>query len=580
MGVNFRHKLPGQMTKLAKNLFYALRQKEKFYLLIWSAIKFFLSFLDILGLVALGILFQKLQVPNSTSENAILVGSDFLDSMTVYQLGLLSISFFVFKITLSIFANFGIARFVRNLEIRKSVSAFRGLLLAQLEVTEKLGEKKLIHGLLTATHNAYGATLLSYFIILGELSLILVISIYLASTNLLLFLIISVIFIGLTVISNSAIGRQISKDARSGDLLLISASTFISDALRNKRQIVSHKVVGNFVAEFEPRRRLIANTSNRLIVFTTLPRYALEITLLIGLVLLAAPLASSPILNLDSQTLAIFAMGLFRVVGSMLPLQNQINLLRRIYEEASASFEIEDILSPSSKENHESLKSPASAKEFRELRLIDVSYSYPGAANSAIRDINASIYKDDFVALVGKSGSGKSTFADILTGLRAPGSGVRQVFFNDGTTDSSLIFGYVPQKITLFSGSLRQNIAMSFDDAEIDEERLSNSISLANLTQLVSHLPEGVGTRVDDSNRGLSGGEVQRVGIARALYAGAEFIVMDESTSALDRASEDAILETLLGLKNKTTVVLIAHRERSVAIADRVLVFENGRILD
>jgi ABC-type multidrug transport system fused ATPase/permease subunit len=264
----------------------------------------------------------------------------------------------------------------------------------------------------------------------------------------------------------------------------------------------------------------------------------------------------------------------------MLPLQNQINLLRRIYEEASASFEIEDNLSPSAIENHESLKSPTSAKEFRELQLFDISYSYPGAANNALRDITASIYKGDFIALVGKSGSGKSTFADIVAGLRAPASGVRQVISSDGTTDSSLIFGYVPQKITLFSGSLRQNIAMSFDDAEIDEERLSNSINLANLAKLVRHLPEGVRTQVDDSNRGLSGGEVQRVGIARALYAGAEFIVMDESTSALDRASEDAILETLLGLKNKATVVLIAHREKSVAIADRILVFENGRILD
>lgn len=563
-------------------IYHELDSRERIELILWALIKLFLTILDILGLMALSVLFDKLQpTPRGTLIPFI---DQIILQMSAFQIAAISLAFFVSKIFLSVLNNFGIAKFVERVEVRRSIAGFNFLLNSKMEETDSIGEKSLIHGLLGAVHNAFGASMLSFFIILGEISQIIFLSLFLATQNFILFAMISAVFLLVASISNYQIGKKISGDARLGDDLTIKVSTFISEVLRNKRQIVSLGSTGSFRDKFAPLRHDLATANNRLIVFTTLPRYALEITMLLGLIMLSVPLVSTGFFTVAQGTIAVFGMGLFRIVGSMLPLQNQINLLKRIKEEASSAFDLlsrvnnAEIKKSGDHEPNLDLSSnfQESSQAFIEFR--NVSYSYPGSSREVFQNLNFKIRQGEFVALVGDSGSGKSTILDLLLGLRQPSTGDVLIDNSSVTRSAGKIIGFVPQRVHLFTGSLSSNISMHFDDSLVDLDRLRAAIRRADLEDLVAALPDGMNTNLDDSGKGLSGGEIQRVGIARALYAKADILVFDESTSSLDAKSESEISSTISSLKGRVTLVVVAHREKTISQADRRLALINGKI--
>jgi ATP-binding cassette subfamily C protein len=184
---------------------------------------------------------------------------------------------------------------------------------------------------------------------------------------------------------------------------------------------------------------------------------------------------------------------------------------------------------------------------------------------------------------MGPSGSGKSTIADLLCGVLTPTSGIIiRTDSSNGPVDNQrqVRVSYVPQRPGLVSGTILDNIALAENVDEIDRERAIKAIWLANLSDLITELPEGLDTPLGKLQDGLSGGQIQRIGLARALYTRPGLLIMDEATSALDAESEAEIQRALDSMREKVTVVLIAHRLNTIQHADKVILVEHGQVKD
>lgn len=218
----------------------------------------------------------------------------------------------------------------------------------------------------------------------------------------------------------------------------------------------------------------------------------------------------------------------------------------------------------------------------RQVELRDVTYAYPSVEDPSLDHISLALKKGESIALIGKSGAGKTTLVDVVLGLLEPQSGDILVdgasVYDDIRAWQNLV-GYIPQSIFLIDDTIERNIAFGVPDRLIDPERLQKAIDAAQLQDLIDQLPKGIKTGVGERGVRLSGGQRQRIGIARALYHEREILVLDEATAALDNETERFVTEAMKALAGTKTMIIIAHRLSTVEHCDRVYVMEKGRIV-
>jgi ABC-type multidrug transport system fused ATPase/permease subunit len=217
-----------------------------------------------------------------------------------------------------------------------------------------------------------------------------------------------------------------------------------------------------------------------------------------------------------------------------------------------------------------------------QIDLKSLKYSYPGIATPAIDDVSLIIRKGESIALIGKSGAGKTTLVDIILGLLQPDQGdicVDNISIYQNLRAWQNLIGYIPQSIFLIDDTVEKNIAFGVPDALIDADRLRKAVQAAQLSELVAQLPNGIKTSVGERGIRLSGGQRQRIGIARALYHEREILVLDEATSALDNETENLVTESIKSLSGEKTMIIIAHRLSTVKHCNRIYSMDKGRIV-
>lgn len=217
----------------------------------------------------------------------------------------------------------------------------------------------------------------------------------------------------------------------------------------------------------------------------------------------------------------------------------------------------------------------------QEIKLNNLTFTYPGTQKKVLNDINMSIKKGESIGVIGRSGSGKTTLINILLGFLPIENNMLTI--DNISLDEEHVnawrdyIGYVQQEVFLLDGTIAENIAMGYPD--INEVKLNEVIEKASLKELVDNLPEGVNTHVGERGALLSGGQRQRVGIARALYSGASVLLFDEATSALDQQTENEITEAINKLvETDLTMIIIAHRYSTLKYCDRIIELKDGQI--
>lgn len=222
--------------------------------------------------------------------------------------------------------------------------------------------------------------------------------------------------------------------------------------------------------------------------------------------------------------------------------------------------------------------------EFTEyLTAKGVCYRYPGADSDALVDVNFEIRAGQSVGVIGPTGGGKSTLVDLLLGLLIPTEGqvcVDGVDIHSNTRAWQANIGVVPQMVFLVDDTLRANIALGVPDKEVDEDALREAVTIAQLDEFVAALPEGLSSVVGEGGVRVSGGQRQRLAIARALYRRPRVLVFDEGTSALDADTEGALMGALERLRGERTLITVAHRLSTVEACDTVFLMRGGHIID
>ncbi|MEQ9359221.1 ABC transporter ATP-binding protein [Coleofasciculus chthonoplastes] len=217
-----------------------------------------------------------------------------------------------------------------------------------------------------------------------------------------------------------------------------------------------------------------------------------------------------------------------------------------------------------------------------QIELIDVTYRYPEASELSLDQISFTIKKGESIALIGKSGAGKTTLVDVILGLLELESGdikVDGVSIYENLRSWQNLVGYIPQSIFLTDDTIERNIAFGVPDNQIDQGRLHKAIQAAQLEELVEQLPDGIKTGVGERGVRLSGGQRQRIGIARAIYHEREILVLDEATAALDNETESRVTAAINALAGTKTLIVIAHRLSTVENCDRIYMLEKGRVV-
>lgn len=317
-----------------------------------------------------------------------------------------------------------------------------------------------------------------------------------------------------------------------------------------------------------------------------LPRFFVESSLILGLVSMIFYQQATGGLQANLGNLAVFLAGGARMVGGLLPLQNAVATIRSNVELAAAAQGVVNGNKPEIVQKraswHPALKVVGEPLESApSLRADSLNFGYPDSDSKVIRDATFEIPPGKLVAFVGPSGAGKTTLIDLLLGLLQPSSGAVTI---NGRHPRNLLLehpgavGYVPQRPALVSGSIRQNVALGIPPNDIDDDRVRRALLTAQLHSFLTGVDGNLEANIGDAYASMSGGEVQRMGIARALYSNPKLLVLDEATSSLDSESEYSISKTLENLVPETTVIVIAHRLTTIKNANIIFVIEDGQV--
>lgn len=371
----------------------------------------------------------------------------------------------------------------------------------------------------------------------------------------------------------------------------VDTQTVILEMVDAFREIAVLNRQDYFLTVFGEAKKLTTRINLTLQILKKIPRYLAETGLILGVLLFVIWQLNSGSLAEALIAVGVFMAGSFRLMGVVLPLQSVWNELRvsqfwvrqahEILQEIGNSEELIDsrIFSES-----RTVNSGYNSRDDYPIgvALNNVSFTYPNSDIPAIRAVSLEIVPGQFAALVGPSGAGKSTIVDLMLGLHEPSEGSISMA---GSSPQSVIdnspglISYVPQRPGLISGTIAGNVALGISEDEIDEELVRACLRKAQLLDFVETLPEGIYAGIGSQADSLSGGQAQRLGLARALYSRPKFIVLDEATSALDASTEASVAASVQDLGSDTTVLVVAHRLSTIQHADVVFVIDSGRLV-
>ena len=397
-----------------------------------------------------------------------------------------------------------------------------------------------------------------------------------------------IIFLGMTLLLFKILKPRLNRIGRRNQAIQSRIAKWRIQAIYGLKDVKVLNREEFFVRNYYESGNIGANVSRNYAVLNNLPRLLIETIFIVSMIsYIMVYLLRGGELNVLLPQLIAFGMAALRIM----PSANRINtyISEIAYEQPCLDYLYENL--------NESMKLDVNGsvtgygndiREHKEkLTLQDkivldhITFAYPGTDKNIFTDAHMEVKKGQSVGIMGPSGAGKSTIVDILLGL---------LHANEGTItcDGWNIFdhyeswlaqiGYIPQSIYLVDESIRDNIAFGIDADKIDDKRIWEVLEEAQLKEFVEELPEGLDTTIGDRGVRISGGQRQRLGIARALYHDPEILVFDEATSALDNDTEQAVMDAVNSFHGRKTMVIIAHRLNTIEKCDVIYKVYDGQI--
>jgi ABC-type multidrug transport system fused ATPase/permease subunit len=335
-----------------------------------------------------------------------------------------------------------------------------------------------------------------------------------------------------------------------------------------------------YVKEIGEKRRQLAEIGAEKAFLPSISKYVFEITTVLG----AFAIAAFQFYKTDAlqavSVLMIFLAASARISPAILRMQQGFITLRGSAASAGPTLEVIELELPY--EERIAKDGPVDISVFDgTVEVKNVSFHYAKSKDFSLSKLSFNIQAGEIIGIVGRSGSGKSTLVDLLLGLLRPLEG--DVFIS-GLSPISCIkkfpgkIGYVPQETSIFEGTIRENVALGYSKDDFTDEQIFAALKLAALKEFVDESKLGLETLVGERGTRISGGQRQRLGIARALLTNPQLLVLDEATSAMDGSTEYEISEAILNLKGLSTVIIIAHRLSTIKNVNKIIYLDKGKI--
>ena len=578
------------MIKSIKLSVSFLTRTEKLVWFSLVALRSTLAFFDIAAIAAVGYLATSI---GSIASGGVSPKVEFagiilpsVTSQTVPFLAAIIIGLFVSKSLLNIaltgWATFFVAKIESKSAKRISEIRFNG----NLSDARKYSLEEMMYAVTTGTSGAFNSLLNSVNNIVSDgvlfVSLIVAGFLFVDSSATL----IGLLYFGIVALTIQYFIGPVTLRAQVENYhSSIKLTTSISNLLAVFRELTVSGKKGKYVGDIHSAKTMATNSAAKSAFLATLPRHIIEAALILGIALFFLAQVSSGDLASSVGKIGVFLAGAFRLTTALLPLQASFLAIKAALPSAKIAHDIlkglPELLDRETKDLNAGERITQIEKPIGAV-FEDVTFSFPNSSSPALLNLNFTIEPGSQTALMGPSGAGKSTIADMLCLLISPTSGSISQITNSSKLERSVggRVSYVPQKPGMISGTILENVALGVEPENVDRDQVISALESAHLGALIRELPEGIDTSLGKLKDSLSGGQMQRLGLARAIYSKPNLLVMDEATSALDAESESEIQKTLEEMRGRVTVVVIAHRLNTIQHADKVILLEAGKVTD
>ena len=563
--------------------------RRKFVLLIF--IQAFSSVLDLIGVALIGVI-SALTISGFQAKQPgtkILKLLDFLNLQNISiqsQAAILAVIAATILISKTLFSIYVTKRTVYFLSLRGaqlSSELISKLFSSPLLTVKSKSMNEMIYSLTGGIASVTVGVLSTGVGVIADLSILVIMGLGLAIVDplialgtVLLFGLIGLILYRFMHVRAKSLGmQQANISIETNEKILEVISAYREILVRNRREYYS-RTIGS-------KRMELASIQAELAFMPNISTYTIEIALVIGAISLSAIQFLTQDATHAVATLTIFIAASSRIAPAVLRIQQGVVQIKSNLGSAAPTLELVESLSLAINIELTSDKVDVEHEGFiPEIEIKEVSFTYPGSKTPAINSVTLSIPRGAVIAFVGQSGAGKTTMVDILLGVLPQTSGMVTV---SGLKPLEAIrkwpgaIAYVPQDVMISNTSIRGNVSMGFPLEEASDDLIWSALEIAQLSAFAETQPNSLNQLVGDRGSSISGGQRQRLGIARAMFTKPKLLVLDEATSSLDGQTEADISEAISRMRGEVTIILVAHRLSTVMNADLVVYMDKGSIL-
>ena len=564
-------------------------RKDKHKLIVSIMIQVLLGLLDILAIAIIGLL-TSISISGIQSQNTQSRILDYLPLIdfnalpfqsTVAILGACAALLMISKTILSMYLNRKILYFLSSRGAFISSKLITNILGLDLISLQNNSSQKIIYSVTSGVSSITLGVVGAAASLASDTSLLVLMGLSLFIYDPVMAIITLLIFGSIGFFLYKIMNVRIGLLGQQASSLTILSYKQITEALSSYREAFVRNRRSYYANSISAVRYDLADVSSKISFMPSVGKYVLELTLVVG----ALSVSAVQFIRLDAiaaiSSMAVFMAASTRIAPAVLRVQQGLLTIKVSIGSAKPTLDMLDELKQSSVLAVTTDEIDLNHSGFiPKIEVTDLCFSYGDFPT--IDNLSFTINSGETVAIVGDSGAGKSTLMDLLIGALSPSSGRIKISGDKPTNVINRYQGaiaYVPQGMVFIDGTIAENIRLGFPKDVIPDEIVINSLRQSELLDFVMSLPEGLNTTIGENGFRLSGGQRQRLGIARALATQPKLIFMDEATSALDTDTEYRLSNTLTGLDESVTLVLIAHRVSTIQHVNKVLYLDEGRML-